>query len=224
MSRTNTISVPALKKLDRIIRQILHQFYQRGDRLFKQKELAETCELSLGTVNPLVTKLRTMGIIERKPLGFRLVDVRRLLTYWASTRELHRDIVYATYAPIRPHEIEADMPENAIRTAYAGYRGLFGSAPADYEDVHVYADPKHVERRFRTMRAQEPNLFVLKSDEHLERLSEGGVVPLAQLYVDLWQLGREADSFVTELDRKLQQISAEGRNSVVAERGRDKKG
>jgi len=46
-------------------------------------------------------------------------------------------------------------------------------------------------------------LFVLTPDEHLQRLSEGGIAPLVQIYVDLWQLGAHASRFVEGLEQKL---------------------
>ncbi len=46
-------------------------------------------------------------------------------------------------------------------------------------------------------------MFVLTPDEHLQRLSEGGIAPLVQIYVDLWQLGAHASRFVEELEKKL---------------------
>ena len=48
---------------------------------------------------------------------------------------------------------------------------------------------------------------MLSPDPHLVRLSEGGVAPLAQLYVDLWQIGgATVNRFVDELDRKLELV------------------
>jgi hypothetical protein len=56
---------------------------------------------------------------------------------------------------------------------------------------------------------------VLAPDDHLRRLSEGGVAPLAQIYVDLWQLGALANRFVEELDRKLAPATFRGLEEVA---------
>jgi len=190
-----------VKKKERALREILHRFYEHGERLFTQKGLALACGLSLGTVNPIVAQLERLGAVERRALGFRLTDARRALLYWANTRELARDIAYATRSPSPVEEIEAGMPKGTILTAYSGFRARFGSAPASYEEVHVYAQPTAVRREFGE-RGGKPNLFVLSPDEHLAKLSDG-VAPLAQLYVDLYQLGSPAMKFVEELELKL---------------------
>jgi hypothetical protein len=68
---------------------------------------------------------------------------------------------------------------------------------------------------FRPKQRKKNNLFVLMPDDHLKRLSEGGVAPLAQIYVDLWQLGALASRFVEELDRKLASAALRGLEEVT---------
>ena len=46
-------------------------------------------------------------------------------------------------------------------------------------------------------------MFVLAPDEHLMRLSENGVAPPVQIYVDLWQLGALGSRFVQEFEREF---------------------
>ena len=154
-------------------------------------------------VNLIVAKLERLGTIEKKPLGFRVIDPKKILIYWASKRDLTKDVIYEASSPLSALEIEAQMPSGAIFTSYSGYRLKFGTTPVDYDEVYVYADPQEVERRFQVRKIKK-NLFVLSSDPHLERVSEGGTAPLAQIYVDLWQLGRNANRFVNELDRELE--------------------
>lgn len=169
-----------------------------------QKTLAQACEVSLGTVNLIATRLERFGAIEKKPFGFRAIDPKKILVYWAGKRNLAKDILYGTRSTLPPPSTEAQLPSGTIFTGYSGYRLRFGETPADYEEVYVYADPREVKRRFPPRRTYGNNLFVLSPDPHLKRLSEGGVAPLAQIYVDLWQLGRAANRFVDELDRKLE--------------------
>ena len=98
-----------MRKIDRILREVLHRFYEGGERFFNQKGLAQTCGSPWGTVNPVIARLEQLGAIERRPLGFRLIDPKRALVYWAVTRELAKD-TYTTFVPVKPEELEADMP------------------------------------------------------------------------------------------------------------------
>lgn len=101
------------------------------------------------------------------------------------------------------NELEAGLPRGSILTAYSGFRAKLGSTPSDYKQVFAYAHADEVQRMFKPTPRQRRNLFVLEPDEHLQRLSEGGVAPLVQIYVDLWQLGALASRFVDELEREL---------------------
>jgi hypothetical protein len=104
--------------------------------------------------------------------------------------------------PLR--ELRQQLPRGAILTAYSGYIARLGSAPAEYGQVFIYADADEVGRAFKPTARERRNLFVLEPDEHLRSLSENGVAPLVQIYVDLWQLGSPASRFVEELDRKFE--------------------
>ncbi len=192
-----------MKKIDRIYREILHRHYTTGARFFNQKEIARVCGLSLGTVNPVVTKLEQIGVLERKPLGFRLIDARRLLVYWAATRDLSKDIVYTTFSPSRISEIEQVLSTMGCLTAYSAYKWFMKRMPVDYTQVFVYASPETVSQTFKPSPRRKRNIIVLASDEHLLRLSEHGYVPLVQAYVDLWQLGAPASRLVEELEREI---------------------
>jgi len=182
---------------------MLNRFYSTGERFFKQKELSEICKISLGTVNPIIHKLEGIGALERKPLGFRLIDPKRALLYWAVTRDLEKDITYTTFVPISPEEIESSLPRGVVLTAFSGFRAKLNKTPGEYGQVFVYSDSDEVQRAFKPTQRERRNLFVLRSDEHLARLSKDGVAPLVQLYVDLWQLGAPASRFVDELEKEL---------------------
>ena len=194
-----------IKKTDRVLREILHRVYERNEPFMSQKSLAQAYELSMDTVNRLVAKLNQFRSIEKKPLGFRVADPKKVLTYWASTRNLARDICYSTYSPDSVPKIEGEMPRGAIFTAFSGYRLKFNEMPTHYEEVYVYANPNDVKPKFPERPVERRNLFVLRPDPHLKRTSDGGAAPLAQLYVDLWQLGGSpADRFILELEKRLE--------------------
>ncbi|MEM2282162.1 MAG: winged helix-turn-helix domain-containing protein [Candidatus Hadarchaeales archaeon] len=191
-----------MRRGERIFREMLHRYYTGGERFFSQKELARSCGLSLGTVNPLVKRLELMGMVECRPLGLRLLDPERMLIYWAARRDLFGDIIYATYAPESPQEIESVLSPLGVLTANSGFKRLFEGISVNYSEVYLYARKGEVQSRYGP-REGKPNLFVLRPDEHLQKLSQGGVAPLVQIYVDLWQLGQLGGSVREELEKKL---------------------
>ncbi len=194
-----------MKKINWILREIFYRIYDKNESFMSQKSIAQACGVSMDTVNRLVAKLDQFRAIEKKPLGFRVTEPKKALAYWASTRNLVNDIVYSTYSPDSVSEIEADMPSGAIFTTFSGYQRKFKSAPIHYEEVYVYAAPDEVQRRFPKSSAERKNVFVLRSDPHLGKTSENGSAPLAQLYVDLWQIGgATADRFTLELEKRLE--------------------
>ena len=194
-----------MKKVNQVLREILYRVYERNESFMSQKSLAQACRLSMDTVNRLVAKLNQFRSIEKKPLGFRVTESKKVLSYWASTRNLARDIIYSTYSPDSVSKIESEMPAGTIFTAFSGYRLKLNKTPTHYEEVYVYADPDEVRRRFPESPAERKNVFVLRSDPHLARTSKDGAAPLAQIYVDLWQLGGSpADRFILELETKLE--------------------
>lgn len=119
------------------------------------------------------------------------------------TRDLEKDVAYTTFVPASLEEIEGSLPRGTILTAFSGFRAKMGKTPGEYGQVFVYSDSDEVQRSFKPTQRERRNLFVLRSDEHLAKLSKGGVVPVVQLYVDLWQLGTPASRFVDELEKEL---------------------
>jgi hypothetical protein len=71
--------------------------------------------------------------------------------------------------------------------------------------VHVYADPDWIKRRFPEKEIEGKNIFVLRPDPHLRKVSKNNAASLAQIYADLWQIGgATGDRFVLELEKKLE--------------------
>lgn len=204
-----------MRKLDRVLREILYELYESGRRFFKQKHLARVCDLSLGTINPLVKKLSQVGALDRKPQGFRVVDPERLLTYWSVTRDILEDIIYSTYVSARSRDLEAELLKDGIFTAFSGYRLQFRSTPVSYKEVYLYADPDEIRRMYRPRPDLDHNLFVLRSDEHLEDRATEVVAPLGQIYADLWQLGTPGKRFLSELEKELEKRATRGLEKVA---------
>jgi DNA-binding transcriptional regulator YhcF (GntR family) len=209
-----------MKKNARVLREILFRVYDRGEFFMSQKSLAEACGLSMDTVNRVVSRLADFRAIEKKPFGFRVADPRKCLLYWAATRNLVADVVYSTYSPDSVSEIERDMPEDTVFTAFSGFQRKFGSGPTSYEEVYVYARADEVMRRFPETSALRTNIYVLPPDPHLSRLSSNGAPPLAQLYVDLWQIGGSAaDRYLLQLERRLEAKPVEAFKRLLVTEG-----
>jgi len=212
-----------MKKKDRILREILYRVYDKNEFFMTQKSLAQSCNVSLDTANQVVKKLSQFRAVEKKPLAFKVINPKKILLYWSSIRNLAADVVYATYSPSTAEEIEKDMPDDAVFTAYSGYRKKFNETVI-YDEVFVYADPVEVKRRFGEKEARSKNIFVLRSDPDIKRVSSEGVVPTAQLYVDLWQIGTPlAEKLLINFDQKLKLKPVE-RFKNVAEEWREKLG
>lgn len=209
-----------MKKGERVLRQILYLFYERNERFMNQKALAEACGISLGTVNPVMSRINQLGAIEKKPQGFRVSDVTRILLYWANLRNLRGDIVYGARTSHPTKEIEDDLPRGSILTAYSGFNAK-SEVPVEYQEIYVYADPTKIKERFPKTRGHRNNIFVLKPDEHLGRLSKDGVATLGQIYVDLWQLGEPAKIFVDRLGAQMRLMEVGALKGII-ERTRER--
>lgn len=191
-----------MKKRQIALREILYQNYEKRKKFLSQKSISEDSGVSIGTVHSVVKKLEDLGVIEKKPLGFRIRGAEKVLQYWAATRDLERDVVYTAYSPNLPKSIEKKMPSGVAFTAYSGFRRRFEVTPIDYSEVYLYADPDQIARIFR-QKKKKRNIYVLEQDARLKDLASEGVVPLVQLYADLWQLPPPANRFLEELKRRL---------------------
>jgi len=164
----------------------LFQRFEHGVSEFREREIAKRCGLAVSSVSYALRPLKGIGAVEVHRRGFRLLDPWKTLIYWCSVRSLWRDVVYLNELDLQVREIEESLPPSSIPTAYTGFKLRFGYAPADYGEVLTYGIREEFEDRFGDeRRSSRPNLIVLKMDEHLRGL---GRLPLAQLYVDLWNL------------------------------------
>lgn len=189
-----------MKNKERVYNEILTQFIEEKSNKFTQLGLSKKLEISISTVNNALKPLRKMGAIEVKQRSFRIIDYRKILLYWASIRNLEKEIIYSTYSDLSIKKIENSMPADAEYGCYSGYRFRFDDVPADYSEVYVYCDEKEVEKRFPKRKGPR-NIFALK---------KYGEVSLAQLFVDLWNLKTwYAKEFVMALDKKIRRIAGE---------------
>lgn len=190
-------------KKERVYREILFRFLEKEEGFLKQRQIAKKCGVSVGTINHALKPLEKINCIEKKPMGFRIINPKKIAIYWASIRNLKRDIIYETYTDLKIREIEEFMPSDVVYTAYSGYKFKFKTAPADYSEVYVYSkNLEEIKKRF-LKKGPRKNLFVLKPDEHLLKISDG-IVPLGQMYVDLWNLGTwYADEFLKDFEKRI---------------------
>ncbi len=168
-----------------------------------QKEIAETLGISLSTVNNAIEPLARTGAIEKRSFGLRLVDKEKALAYWASARNLEKDILYKTRAGSSITEIERLMPSGVAFTAFTAFRLRYKEVPADYSEVYVYANEEELaELKKRFPKKEGPaNLTVLLKPKNftIEK-----IVPNELLFVDLWNLKEwYAKEFLKALKQKM---------------------
>ena len=188
-------------KIERVYREILWGVLENRIRTFKQLELSRLCNLSLSTVNYALKPLERMNAIEKRRFGFRVIDPKKILLYWASIRNLEKDIVYQTYLDEPVDRIESEVPASSVLTAYSAFKFKFGTVPSDYGEVVVYGAKEEFQRRFGEESAKvRPNLIVLLLDPHLARFK---VATIGQIFVDLWNM---KSWYAREFLKKLEEI------------------
>jgi len=189
-------------KKEIIWREILFQAVEKKRNKFTQKELATQFGFSLSTIFNSLKIPRQVGAIEVRGRFFNVLSIEKLLTVWATHRNLKKEIIYQTQVDLPPLKIEAEMPAGVIYAAFSAFRLKFNYAPADYDKVYVYTkDIAEIKKRFPPQRGRE-NLIVLKPDDFLAKYGE--IPPIAQIYVDLWNLKEwYAQDFLEALKKKI---------------------
>lgn len=192
-----------MRKWERIPRQILYRYLEEDVRFMRQIEIARECGIALGSVNRLLKKLERLGGIEIKPQGFRVTDITRILLFWANRRDLHSDIqlVWPTSTPVKAIERTRD---GHIFTCFSAFKFRIGKSLREYTQVYLYGDPKRIQRLFHRSQEKINEIFVLEPEPHLASLSHHGVVPLGQLFVDLWQVGEAGKPWVDYLRKRIE--------------------
>ncbi len=184
-----------MKKLELVYNKILEEAIENNSYKLTQKALSKELKISLSTVNYALKPIKNMGAIKVNLKNFDVINIKKILYYWASIRNLKKDIIYNIKVDKSIREIENSMPNSAIFTAYSYYKLKFKDAPADYSEVYVYADIDEIKERFKEIKGV-PNLFVLR--KNINKLT------LANLFVDLWNLKEwYAKEFLQALEKKL---------------------
>ena len=201
-----------MKKIELVYREILYRVIEKKLFSFTQSELSRKLDISLSIINLAVKKLRDMGSVKVSLRSFSIIDFKKILYYWASIRNLSKDIIFSARLEMPVREIERCMPNGVIYTAYSAYKFAFKDVPADYSEVYVYANEKEleiVEKRITTHQKflsgiKKPNFFILKKDDLIEIYPS---LPLAQIFVDLWNLSEwYAKDFIREFEERFNKI------------------
>lgn len=189
-----------MKRTEEVYREILYRA-EKEKNILTQKELSIKLQLSLSNVNNALAPLRRMNAINPKKMCFQIINPKKILYYWASIRNLKKDIAYSTRTSKNVIEIEKSMPDSVIFTAYSAYRLKYSDAPADYSEVYVYSDDiDEMKKRFPESK-NIPNIFVLKKDRNMEKY--GKIATNANIFVDLWNLPEwYAKDFIKGLEEK----------------------
>jgi len=193
------------KKMEWVYREILFQVLEKRRHFLSQKSISKRCDVSIGNVNKSLAPLNSMNCIEKKPRGFHVLNPKKILVYWASIRNLQKDIIYQTRAEKSVKEIEKEIPP-VLFTAYSGFNFRFRNIPAEYSEVLIYSAKEKIKERFPPRKGN-PNIIVLEPDSHLKKFRQ---VPVGQLFVDLWNLNTwYANDFVEALEKIISKILEE---------------
>ncbi len=190
-----------MKRIEEVYREILFQSMEKKNNTLTQSCLAKALNISLSVVNLALKPLRDMNAVDIKQRSFDVIDKKKLLYYWASVRNLEKDIICKTRVDKPVREIEAEMPSDVVYAAYSAYKFKFKDVPADYSEVYVYSDNiEEIEKRF-PKNNKAPNLFILKKDANMKKIT------LALIFVDLWNLKEwYAKDFLKAMEAKINGI------------------
>lgn len=192
-----------MKKAEFVYREVLYNAMEKKNRNLTQSYLAAALNISLSTVNFAIQPLVRMNAIRIKKMGFDIIDPKKILYYWASIRNIEKDIIFSTRAEEPVKSIEKQMPDDAVFTAFSAYKFKFKDVPADYSEVYVYGSGS-IEKRWQ-QNSNPPNLFVLKKDGSIDKY--GKTATTANLFVDLWNLKQwYAKEFLNALEAKIGRI------------------
>ena len=196
-----------MKKIEFVYREILYQSLEKKNNKLTQLAVASKLNISLSTVNHALKPLRAMGAVDVKLKNFIVVDSKKILYYWASLRNITKDIIYSTRVDKPIQKIESEMPADVVYGAFTAYKFKFKDVPADYSEAYVYGSDEmtdDIKKRFPESK-NVPNLFVLKKDELMENY--GKTTTLAQTFVDLWNLKEwYAKEFLIALENKINEM------------------
>ena len=199
-----------MKKEEMLYREIASD-YMKGTNRFTQLELSRRLSISISTVNAALKNVSRINAVQINNRSFSIIALDRLLAYWATHRNIERDIHCKITLGAGVNEIESSMSGGIAFAAYTAYKRTYSDVPADYGEVYVYATENgaaEIKRRFR-QGAGTSSIVVLKADPVLERMISAAspkimsVAP-AQIFVDLWNIRTwYAKEFADALSKRI---------------------
>lgn len=172
-------------KIEYVWRELLDRTIEKRNPDFTITELAKKYALSTSVVSHALIPLRNLNIVKINKTSSKVADWERLLFFWATRRNLKKDIIYSTFSPSPVFNGEGLMPADVIPTAFTAFRYLFKRTPADYDHIYFYSNNvDKIIKRFPESK-RPPNIFISKPDSYLLKSKKLGI---AQLFVDLWNL------------------------------------
>lgn len=196
-----------MKQSEAVYREILYQAIEKRNTHHTQSAISTKLELSLSVVNLAVRKLEALGGVKVAPRGLQIRDIKKILYFWGSARNLEKDVCLKTRVEASVREIERMMP-NVIFTGYTGYKLKFSEIPSDYSEVYCYADETELQlirKRLSSKRTSgdRHNLFILKTDNNMGKYSS---ITIGQLFVDLWNLKEwYSKEFMKAMEARLEE-------------------
>lgn len=196
-----------MKKIETIWHHILNSALEDRYR-HTQQELAFHFSYSLSTIHHALNIPTQIGAIRKTSKFFILEDFNKLLFFWASMRNLEKDIVYKTFLDSPMYEIEGMMPAGCIYAGYSAGKKILSEAPADYSKVYFYADKniiQEAQNRFPINQKREANIFILKMPDSMP--AYGQITTIPQTFVDIWNFHDwYAKEFIHRLESKIYAI------------------
>ena len=198
-----------MRKIETTWHYILNNALEKGEFKHTQQALARHFGFSISTVHHALEVPESMGAIRKSGKFFVLENFQKLLYYWASVRNLEKDIIFSTFIDMPVREIESLVLPEAIFAGYSAYRLRFGEPASDYSKVYIYLDSSNkqdVLRRYDieegANKDREPNLFVLKKSPHME--DYGKITTIPQTFVDIWNMSDwYSGEFISQLKEKM---------------------
>jgi len=196
-----------MQKIETIWHSLLWDALEKREFRHTQKAISEHFGYSLSTVNLAIKEAESVGAIKMSGKFFTVSDVKKLLYFWATHRNLTRDIIYKTWVDEPISEIEGLIPDGAILGCYTAAKNILSEPPADYSKVYFYFDEDKldiVKKRYPPAKGNN-NLFVLKT--YSKQIDYGNITTLPQTFVDLWNLSDwYAKDFLTAMERRIDGI------------------
>jgi len=189
-----------MKKIEYVYREILFQVIEKKNNKLTQLDLAKTLKISISTVNYSLKPLVKMNAVSINQRNFVVIDPKKILYYWASIRNIEKDIIYQTRVNLPIYQIEKNMPNDIVYGAYSAYKFRFKDAPSDYSEAYIYGS-EELKKRFGESK-NPPNLLIIQKDGLMDRY--GKLTTIAQTFVDLWNIRTwYANEFLKALEAKI---------------------